>query len=107
VLNDGRLVVAAPRMNGTLLHLFDPSGREVMGFGEVRQFDVGNEAENLFLNRGVVLVDGSGRISYVFRYAPRPTVQVFTARGQQVREFPIRGAAVALQVAAGRFDDSN
>lgn len=101
VLNDGRLVVAAPRMNGTLLHLFDPSGREVMGFGEAQRFDVGNEAENLFLNRGVMLVDGSGGSIMCFDMRPGRPSGCSLPIGNRCGSSP-SGAVVALQVAAVR-----
>ena len=61
-LSNGNLVVASPVKAG-VLHVYGPTGKLLKSFGPLKGFDKSNEAQNLFLHRGKVLVDASDNIS--------------------------------------------
>jgi hypothetical protein len=103
VLNNGNIVVASP-FNGSLLHIYDSSGRKVRSFGTIKQIDPSSNAQNKFLNIGRVLVDLSGTIYYVNEFAPTPTVQRYSQKGKLISEFTVSGDAIDLQKeVAGEF----
>lgn len=101
VLSNRNIVVASPA-EGALLHIYDPSGRKLKSFGAIKPFDEANCAQNLFLNKGRVLVDSSDTIYYVFEFALPPTIQKFSKDGELLSEFAIEGPAVDLQVQMAR-----
>ena len=94
---NGDVVVNATE-SGKLLHVYDQTGSRSRSIGELKQFDVGNRAQNAFLNRGKVLVGPSGAFYYVSIFAPAPTVQKFSSEGKLLLEFAIEGNAVDLQL---------
>jgi hypothetical protein len=96
VLSNGNIVVASP-FNGWLLHLYDSSGREIRSFGRIKSIGPVSESENNFLNRGKVVIDSSDTIYYVSRFAPIPTAQRFSRRGDPISEFVITGKAIETQ----------
>ncbi|MEW6209457.1 MAG: hypothetical protein AB1631_13890 [Acidobacteriota bacterium] len=97
VLSNGNIVVASP-FNGWLLHLYDSSGREIRSFGRIKKFGSIGESQNNFLNRGKVVIDSSDTIYYVSKFAPIPTVQRFSRRGNLISEFVITGKAIEIQL---------
>jgi hypothetical protein len=97
VLDNGNIVVASPSKD-LLLRMYDPSGRELKSFGSIKQFVANNEKQNNFLNRGKVLVDSSGTIYYVYKYAPAPIIQRFSKKGNLLSEFTVAGSAIDLQL---------
>jgi hypothetical protein len=96
VLTNRNIVVACP-LNGSLLHIYDSSGRELISFGKVKKFDTSSETQNNFLNRGKVLVDLSDTIYYVYEFAPLQVVQRFSQKGKLLSEFTVTGDAIDLQ----------
>lgn len=103
MLSNGNLVVASSAA-GNLLRLQDQRGRMIGAFGGMRSFDSNNPRQNLFLNRGKVVVGPSDTIYYVSRYAPVPTVRKFSSTGQLLSEFVVEGAAIDYQQeVANRF----
>lgn len=94
VLSNGNLVIASPS-DGKLMHIYSPSGRKLHSFGDIALIDTLNDAQNLFLNRGKVVVDPSDRIYFVFKY--RPNVLKFSKKGKLISEFRIEGQAIDLQ----------
>jgi hypothetical protein len=95
VLSNGNIVVASP-FNGKNLHLYNGEGVFLASFGDIRPFDA-DQAENMFLNKGRVVIGASDQIYYVSTYAPQPYVSRFSSEGQLLGEFQIEGDAVDLQ----------
>ncbi len=94
VLSDGSVVVSAPA-RGKLLHLFTRDGRWVRSFGA----DLGHTADKGCQSRtfGTVLTGPSDSLYYVAHNATQPQVRVFTQDGNEIRQIPIEGEAVAVQ----------
>lgn len=101
ILSDGNLVVGSPS-EGKLLHVYDTSGRKLRSFGDVKVFDANNQAQNLFLNRGKVVVDSLDNVFLVFKYSPAPSVLKFSRKGRLLSEFSLEGYAIDLQVELAR-----
>ncbi|MEK6300415.1 MAG: hypothetical protein AABO41_06805 [Acidobacteriota bacterium] len=93
LLSNGNVVIASPN-DGKLLHVYDTSGHKLRSFGNVKLFDRINDAQNLFLNRGKVVVDPSDKIFFVFKYSPSPVALAFSRKGNLVSEFGIDGSAI-------------
>lgn len=98
VLSNGNVVIGSPSQ-GKLLHLYRPDGALMSNFGEMKNLDAGNQAQNEFLNVGKVVAGPADEIYYVFEYLSSPVVQKFSADGKFVSEFAVTGAAVDHQAA--------
>lgn len=96
-LSDGSVAVAAVDAD-TLLTVFDSSGKTRQRLGKVKRLDAGDPWQNIFLNAGLLAAGGAGELYHVTTFSPTPTVQKFSKEGKLLLEFPIRGAAVDLQL---------
>lgn len=97
ILSSGNMVVASS-VGFNLLHLHGPTSSKLGSFGEMRSFDIKNDRQNRFLNRGKVAIGLSDTIYYVSTYAPIPTVRKFSPDGQLLAEFVVGGAAIDYQI---------
>lgn len=96
-LSDGSVAVAAVDA-GALLTVFDPSGKSLRRLGELKRLDASDPRQNDFLNAGLTAAGTAGELYHVTTFSPTPTVQKFSREGKRLLEFPIRGAAVDLQL---------
>lgn len=101
LLSNGNILIASPN-DGKLLHVYDTKGRKLGSFGNLKLFDRINDGQNLFLNRGKVVVDPSDKSFFVFKYAPSPMVLEFSKKGNLVSEFGLDGSAIDYNAEAAR-----
>jgi len=97
ILGNGNMAVASSE-GLHLLHLYGPNGSRLGSFGEMRSFDIKNQQQNRFLNKGKIVIGPDDTIYYVSTHAPIPTVRKFATDGQLLSEFVVGGAAIDYQV---------
>jgi len=88
VLSDGRILVSGFPTTA-LIEVFDRNGHKVGQIGEpIVQDD--NPFFNSVLNAGIIAVDDSDNIFYVFRFRTTPTVRRYTAAGVLLSEWTVK-----------------
>lgn len=91
-------LIAASSSGNSLLHLFDKTGNLQKSFGDLKDFDSNNSAQNSFLNSGKIAISPQGEIYYAYTFAPEPSVRKYSFDGKLLSEFRIEGSAINLQL---------
>jgi hypothetical protein len=73
-----------------LVIVFDKNGRDVREFGEPEPISDRPEL-NRFLNIGILMSDGAGKLYYAFPYLPEPTVRQYNRYGYAGEDFAYTG----------------
>lgn len=96
-VHKNNLIVASISDN-SLLHLYDKTGNLQKSFGDLKDFDSNNFAQNSFLNSGKIAISPQGEIYYAYTFALEPSVRKYSFDGKLLSEFRVEGAAVVLQL---------